>query len=101
MKEACAFQAAMAGRGAQSERDAHDLSQPCLPRRSRLMSEKDGRKAEEEAQSQRTFANLLAVIVCLVILIAGYWLMNKLWESKKLQDCVFSGRRNCAPVEQQ
>ena len=50
---------------------------------------------EEDAHSQRVFVNLLAVIVCLLILIAGYWLMNKLWESKKLQDCVFSGRRNC------
>jgi hypothetical protein len=65
------------------------------------MSEPTGpAKDEREASSRRDFANLLAVIICLVILIAGFWLMNKLWESKKLQDCVFSGRRNCAPVEQ-
>jgi hypothetical protein len=59
------------------------------------------RQGEEEAHSQRVFANLLAVIICLLILIAGYWLMNKLWESKKLQDCVFSGRRNCGPSIEQ
>jgi hypothetical protein len=57
-------------------------------------------REEADAHSQRMFTNLLAVIVCLLILIAGFWLMNKLWESKKLQDCVFSGRRNCgAPIE--
>jgi len=54
---------------------------------------------EDEPHSQRVFVNLIAAIVCLVILIVGYWLINKLWESKKLQDCVFSGRRNCAPIE--
>ena len=56
-------------------------------------------KGEDEPHSQRVFVNLIAAIVCLVILIVGYWLINKLWESKKLQDCVFSGRRNCAPIE--
>jgi flagellar biogenesis protein FliO len=55
-------------------------------------------KEETDAHSQRMFINLLAIIVCLLILIAGFWLMNKLWESKKLQDCVFSGRRNCGPT---
>ncbi len=67
------------------------------------MSEPKGpAKDEDDDDSRRTFVNLLAVIVCLVILIAGFWLMNKLWESKKLQDCVFSGRRNCgAPIESQ
>ena len=65
------------------------------------MSRQDDPRSQEDADSRRTFVNLLAVIVCLVILIAGYWLINKLWESKKLQDCVFSGRRNCgASVEQ-
>jgi hypothetical protein len=59
----------------------------------------DPAKGEDEPHSQRVFVNLIAAIVCLVILIVGYWLINKLWESKKLQDCVFSGRRNCAPIE--
>ena len=54
-----------------------------------------GKGQEEAAESRRDFVNLLAVIVCLVILILGFWLMNRLWEAKKLQDCVFSGRRNC------
>ncbi|SDR63247.1 hypothetical protein SAMN05444161_0913 [Rhizobiales bacterium GAS191] len=65
-----------------------------------MIDETDPAKDQEDANSRRDFANLLAVIVCLVILIAGIWLMNRLWEAKKLQDCVFSGRRNCgAPIE--
>ena len=54
---------------------------------------------DKDAQSRRDTVNLLAVIICLVILIVGFWLVNRLWEMKKLQDCVFSGRRNCAPIE--
>jgi hypothetical protein len=59
----------------------------------------DPRKEEKDAESRRDTVNLLAVIICLVILIVGFWLVNRLWEMKKLQDCVFSGRRNCAPIE--
>jgi hypothetical protein len=57
----------------------------------------DPAQDQDDAHSRRVFVNLLAAIVCLVILIAGYWLINRLWESKKLQECVFSGRRNCGP----
>jgi hypothetical protein len=59
----------------------------------------DPPNGEDDQHTQRVFVNLLAAIICLVILIVGFWLINKLWESKKLQDCVFSGRRNCAPIE--
>jgi hypothetical protein len=59
----------------------------------------DRTKEEKDAESRRDTVNLLAVIICLVILIVGFWLVNRLWEMKKLQDCVFSGRRNCAPIE--
>jgi len=77
---------------------------PCTPGPTALfreqalfMSDPKEPAEDEEAHSRRVFANLLAVIVCLVILIAGFWLMNKLWEAKKLQDCVFAGRRDCGP----
>jgi hypothetical protein len=59
----------------------------------------DPRKEERDAQSRRDTVNLLAVIICLLILILGFWLVNRLWEMKKLQDCVFSGRRNCDSIE--
>jgi hypothetical protein len=62
-----------------------------------MVDETDPAKDQEDAGARRDFANLLAVIVCLVLLIAGYWLINHLSEAKKLQDCVFSGRRNCGP----
>jgi cytochrome oxidase assembly protein ShyY1 len=54
---------------------------------------------DKNAQARRDTVNLLAVIICLVILIVGFWLVNRLWEMKKLQDCIFAGRRDCAPIE--
>ncbi|MBV8961707.1 MAG: hypothetical protein JOY97_01285, partial [Hyphomicrobiales bacterium] len=37
---------------------------------------------DKDAQSRRDTVNLLAVIICLVILIVGFWLVNRLWEMK-------------------
>ena len=56
-------------------------------------------REDKDAQARRDTVNLLAVIICLVILIVGFWLVNRLWEMKKLQDCIFAGRRDCAPIE--
>jgi hypothetical protein len=39
---------------------------------------------------------LLGVVVLLVV--GGYFLAVKLKEMGRLQDCVMSGRTNCAPV---
>lgn len=75
--------------------DSRDLAPSKVP-----MTKPTGPSQEDkDAQTRRDTVNLLAVIICLVILILGFWLVNRLWEMKKLQDCIFAGRRDCAPIE--
>jgi hypothetical protein len=39
----------------------------------------------------------LAVVAALVVI--GYFLMTTLRQNANLEDCLMSGRRNCAPIE--
>lgn len=42
---------------------------------------------------------LIALIVLAVLLIGGLWLSRTLHSTGQLQDCVMSGRTNCAPIQ--
>jgi hypothetical protein len=43
---------------------------------------------------------LIALIVVVVLIVGGLWLSRTLHSVGSLQDCVMSGRKNCAPVGQ-
>src|SRR5258708_34541194 len=45
---------------------------------------------------QRMTNNLLALVFCLLLVGAGLWLANTIADLRKKQDCVLSGRRDCA-----
>jgi hypothetical protein len=47
---------------------------------------------------QRMINNVLAFTFCILLVAAGIWLADKIAEMRKNQDCVLSGRRNCANV---
>lgn len=47
----------------------------------------------------RMMTNVLAFVFCAALVLAGIWLVGKLAEIRKNQDCVLSGRRSCTPVE--
>jgi hypothetical protein len=49
----------------------------------------------------RMLMNLAAFIVTIVLATSGVWLAITLAEMRKNQDCVLSGRRNCAPIDVQ
>ena len=51
---------------------------------------------EPEPGSRR--GALAALIVVAVLLAGGLWLMQHLRATAALQDCVMSGRTNCAPI---
>jgi hypothetical protein len=57
----------------------------------------DQRRARDD-EARRTAA-LMGFIVILVLAIAGVVLVRELGQSAKLEDCLMSGRRNCAPIE--
>ena len=47
----------------------------------------------------RMMVNLAALGFTAVLAIAGVWLVMQLADLRKNQDCVLSGRRNCAPID--
>ena len=44
-------------------------------------------------------AAVVGLIVIIVLVIGGYYLATALRENGKLQDCLASGRTNCAPID--
>ncbi len=53
--------------------------------------------SEDEARERqhRTFVNLAGAIAVLLIALAALWLLRFLEDSRKLQDCIEAGRRDC------
>ena len=42
----------------------------------------------------------LAVLALMLLLAGlGWWLLQRFSEASKIQDCVMSGRKNCAPID--
>jgi hypothetical protein len=41
---------------------------------------------------------LIAIVVIIVLAVAGWWISVRLRQASSIQDCVMQGRRNCAPV---
>lgn len=57
------------------------------------------RRIIEEQEEARRTAALMGFIVVLVLAIAGLLLMRELAKKSRLEDCLMSGRSNCAPIE--
>ena len=53
---------------------------------------------DREADDRRTAA-LMGLAVVLALAVAGIVLVRDLGEESKLEDCLMSGRTNCAPIE--
>jgi hypothetical protein len=53
---------------------------------------------DHESDDRRTAA-LMGLIVVLSLAIAGVVLVRDLGQESKLEDCLMSGRTNCAPIE--
>jgi len=58
-------------------------------------SSEDG---DREADDRRSAA-LIGLIIILALAIAGVLLVRELREKSRLEDCLMSGRTNCAPIE--
>jgi hypothetical protein len=59
----------------------------------------DRRRAGGHDDAERRTAALMGFIVILVLAIAGVILVRELAKKAALEDCLMSGRRNCAPIE--
>jgi hypothetical protein len=51
-----------------------------------------------ETASERRLVNLLIIGIILVIFAAAFWLGDALLGARRMDDCIASGRRNCAPI---
>ncbi|HEV2188152.1 MAG TPA: hypothetical protein VGR70_13155 [Stellaceae bacterium] len=57
----------------------------------------DNRDDDDGGTSRR--AALAGLIITLLIVVAGYYLMTALRDQGKVEDCLMSGRTNCAPLD--
>ena len=78
----------------------HGQARPRIPRASEDSPVEDlGKYAHGEPPDnyrQRMINNGLALVFCVVLVVIGVWLATSIAETRKNQDCVLSGRRNCA-----
>jgi hypothetical protein len=56
-------------------------------------------RADQRDDAARRTAALMGFIVILVLAIAGVVLVRELRKNSHLEDCLMSGRHNCAPIE--
>ena len=49
-------------------------------------------------EAERRRSNLIMLAVAVVVVVLGVYLVNWMVEQRKLQECLESGRRNCAPI---
>ncbi len=57
----------------------------------------DNRNDDDGDGSRR--GALIGLAITALIVVAGYFLMNALRDESKREDCLMSGRSNCAPLD--
>lgn len=60
---------------------------------------KSGSEDGDQETDERRSAALIGLIIILALAIAGVVLVRELRERSRLEDCLMSGRTNCAPIE--
>ena len=56
------------------------------------------RMADNQSQNNQR-APLIALAVVVLLFVVGWLLANELYKGGKMEDCLLSGRTNCAPIE--
>jgi len=54
---------------------------------------------DQDEQNRSRRRSLIALAVVVVLFVVSWVLARELYQSEKLQDCLLSGRTNCAPIE--
>jgi hypothetical protein len=55
------------------------------------------RRLEDEDERRRTLQNLTAAVLILLLLTSGFWLLDHLRTSARIEACLEAGHRNCLP----
>ncbi len=59
---------------------------------------KYARKGDDDYRLRMT-NNALAFVVLVLLVLGGVWLVGRIAEHRKVQDCVLSGRQGCTHVD--
>ncbi len=54
---------------------------------------------EEEDERDRRATNIFLLAAAGIFIAVGIWLVNAMVDSRKTEECVESGRRNCNPID--
>ena len=55
--------------------------------------------ADGDPQNQSRRGPLFALLAVVVIFVIGWLLARELYSDSRMEDCLLSGRTNCAPIE--
>jgi len=58
----------------------------------------DTREPDED-EGDRRLANIVLLVGFILLVGGGIWIANAMLEARKMDECMSSGRRNCAPIE--
>lgn len=53
---------------------------------------------DEESENERRATNLFLLGAAVLVVVGGIWLVNAMIDSRKSEECMESGRRNCNPL---
>ena len=53
---------------------------------------------EQEARDRRA-TNIFLLCAGVILVAIGVWLANAMVDARRADDCMATGRRNCAPIE--
>jgi hypothetical protein len=59
----------------------------------------DGRRSEKERDAERRSGNLVLLVIFVVIVGIGLWLVNALFETRRIDDCIAQRASNCNVIE--
>ena len=59
----------------------------------------DGRRPDQETESERRRNNVALAIFFVAIVGIGIWLVNALVDARQADDCIAQGRRNCGRID--
>ena len=54
---------------------------------------------DHEPQNESRRGPLFALLAVVVIFVIGWLLARELYSDSRMEDCLLSGRTNCAPIE--
>ena len=62
------------------------------------MSEQRKPNDDEESEADRRAANIFLLVAAVIVVGGGVWLVNALVDARHTEECLESGRHNCAPI---